>query len=121
MTQCLLVDEDGGERRELSRLFGRFGFSLAESRSAAEALQHCRLHRPDIVVISDQVGGMTSSEFVRRVRRTGHGTAPIVLVCTDKADTDSIGRMIMDGAAECLMKPFDQELLAFKLKQVGLI
>ena len=36
-------------------------------------------------------------------------------------DTDAIGRMIMDGASECIVKPFNQELVSLKLRQVGLI
>ena len=34
----------------------------------------------------------------------------MVLVCTDKPDTDEIGRAIIEGAAEYLLKPFDREI-----------
>ena len=123
MTRCLLVDEDGAERQAVGSLLGAYGFELAETGTADAALQHCRRHQPDIVVTGDRLGGMTASEFVKRVRRTASTgrKQPVVLVYTDRADTEEIGRAIIEGAAEYLLKPFDRELLEFKLRQVGLL
>lgn len=123
MTRCLLVDEDGAERRAVGSLLGSYGFEIAETANTDAALKHCRTHQPDVVVTGDRLGGMAASEFVKRVRRTANNgrRQPVVLVYTDRADTDEIGRAIIEGAAEYLLKPFDRELLEFKLRQVGLI
>jgi len=121
MTQCLLVDEDRMERRELSRLFEGYGFQLAETADAATALRHCQTHSTDVVVMTDRIGAMSSGDFVKRVRKTARGKPPVVLLYTDQPDTETIGRVILEGAAECLMKPLDRDLLEFKLKQVGLL
>ena len=67
------------------------------------------------------LGSMSAGEFVKRVRRAAYGRKPVVLVYTDKANTDEIGSAIIEGAAEFLLKPFDRDLLEFKLKQVGLL
>lgn len=120
MRQCLLVDEDHEERQALSQLLGPYGFRLAETTSADAALKHCRAHSPDIVMTTDRIG-MSPAEFIKRVRGTARGRKPVVLVCTDKPDTGEIGRAIIEGAAEYLLKPFDRELLEFKLRQVGLL
>ena len=53
------------------------------------------------------------------MRRAANGRKPVVLVYTEKANTDEIGSAIIEGAAEFLLKPFDRDLLEFKLKQVG--
>lgn len=121
MTQCLLVDEDRMERWELSRLFGGYGFQLTESADAATALRQCQANTPDVIVMTDRIGGMSSGDFVKKVRKHAKGKRPIVLLYTDQPDTDTIGRVILEGAAECLMKPLDRDLLEFKLKQVGLL
>jgi two-component system, chemotaxis family, chemotaxis protein CheY len=107
MTRCLLVDEDHVERRALSELLGQYGFDMAETASADAALKHC--------------GTMSAGEFVKRVRLAANGRKPVVLVYTEKANTDEIGSAIIEGAAEFLLKPFDRDLLEFKLKQVGLL
>jgi two-component system chemotaxis response regulator CheY len=120
MTQCLLVDEDHSERQALGRLLDPYGFIVAETASADAALKHCRHHTPDIVMTTDRIG-MSPAEFIKRVRGGARGRKPVVLVCTDRPDTGEIGRAIIEGAAEYLLKPFDRELLEFKLKQVGLL
>lgn len=121
MTRCLLVDDNNDTRRELSRVFGHLGFDLAESTTPGDAIDHCRAHGPDVVVVSERLGEAASPDFVKRMRRANRAKTPVVLVYTDRPNAEQIGRMIIDGAAEYLMRPFDQDLLAFKLKQVGLL
>jgi DNA-binding response OmpR family regulator len=120
MTQCLVVDEDQAERKALSDVFRRFGFDLSEAPSADAGLSQCRANAPDVVVVTDRIGA-NSRDFVRRVRRSSKGKPPVVIIYSSNPDTDAIGRMIMDGAAECIVKPFNQELISLKLRQVGLI
>lgn len=121
MTRCLLVDDDRDARRELSLVFGHLGFDLEETASAGDAIDHCRRHPPDVVVVSERIGESGTPDFVKRVRRANRAKAPVVLVYADRPNTEAIGRLINDGAAEYLMRPFDQDLLAFKLRQVGLL
>lgn len=121
MLQCLLVDEDRKGRRELSELFGGLGFDLSETGDADAALRACRVSPPDVVVMTGRMGGMSSADFVRKLRKNRHGKAPVVLLCAERPDTEEIGRVILEGAAECLVRPFDRDLLAFKLRQVGLM
>jgi two-component system, chemotaxis family, chemotaxis protein CheY len=121
MTRCLVVDEDQQERSALGSLLGEYGFELSESGTVDGALQHCRRFAPDVVVTVERLGGMAAAEFVKRIRSASRGRKPVVLVCADKADSGKIGRAIIEGAAEYLLKPFDREILEFKLRQVGLL
>lgn len=121
MTQCLLVDEERKDKRELWTMLGGFGFEMSESADADAALKSCRTSPPDVVVMTSRMAGMSAADFVRKLRKTGRGKAPVVLMCADSPDSEEIGRAILEGAAECLVRPFDRDLLAFKLRQVGLI
>jgi two-component system, chemotaxis family, chemotaxis protein CheY len=118
MTECLLVDIDLKDRRELSEILTGYGFDLTESESADSALRACRAKSPDIIIMADRIG-MASSDFVKRARRAGRGKKPAVLLYTTSPDTQEIGRVILEGSAECLVTPFDRDLLEFKLKQMG--
>ena len=120
MTQCLVVDEDQAERAVLADVFRRFGFDMSEASNADAGLLQCRAKSPDVVVVTDRIGA-DSRDFVRRVRHSGKGKPPVVIIFSSNPDTDAIGRMIMDGASECIVKPFNQELVSLKLRQVGLI
>lgn len=43
-----------------------------------------------------------------------------MLYCSDNSDPESLSALILEGASECLIKPFDDELLEFKLLQSGI-
>jgi two-component system chemotaxis response regulator CheY len=118
MTECLLVDADLKDRRELLDVLAGLGFDLTESESADSALRACRARTPDIIVMADRIG-MASADFVKRARRMGRGKKPAVLLYATSPDTHEIGRVILEGSAECLVTPFDRDLLEFKLKQIG--
>mgnify|MGYP003435752486 CR=1 FL=1 len=120
MTQCLLINEDQSERKALSGYFGDLGFDLSEAANADAGLSQCRASAPDVVVVTEQIG-TRSPDYVRRLQRIGNGKPPVVIIYSSNPDTEAIGRMIMDGAAEVIVKPFSKDLLSFKLKQVGLI
>jgi hypothetical protein len=45
----------------------------------------------------------------------------VVIVCPQEPEAARIGRTIWGGAAECMMKPYDAEILDLKLRQTGII
>jgi CheY-like chemotaxis protein len=120
MAQCLVVDQNRQEREQVSALLSGYGFDLVESEDAEAALKICRTRPPDVIFMADRVA-MARADFIRRAQKAVRGKRPVVLVYTGEANAGSIGRAILDGAAECLVKPFDRELLEFKLRQVGLL
>jgi DNA-binding NtrC family response regulator len=61
-------------------------------------------------------------EFLRHATYQGQRTGrPVVIVYADQPNFETMGEMILDGAAEFLMKPFSKDLLQFKLKQAGVL
>jgi PleD family two-component response regulator len=121
MTQCLLIDENQAERQRLSRLLVGLGIDTAETAVAEEALAFCNDNSPDVVMMAAGAPGRMPKDFVKRMRRSRSGKTPVVIVYADRPDTEMIGRSILEGAADVIMKPFDRDLLQFKLKQAGVI
>ena len=121
MAQCLLIDEDRAERQHLSRLLAGLGIDTAETGAAEEAVAFCNDNSPDVVMMAAGIPGRMPKDFVKRMRRARHGKTPVVIVYADRPDTEMIGRSILEGAADVIMKPFDRDLLRFKLKQAGVI
>jgi len=121
MTQCLIVDSSASERRNLEYLLTPYGFDLAASSDFDDALAYCRRQVPDVVMFADRPGGPDAAGFIRRLRTLGRGHTPIVLVCADEADAENVGRAIWAGATDCLVRPFDAEVLDAKLRMSGLI
>ncbi len=121
MTQCLIVDACEAERSRIQAMLAAYKFDLDVAGHAREALEKCRGAVPDMILMSERLDDMNALDFIKRVRRTWRHRAPVVLVYSDEANPSRIGRAIWEGASECLMQPFDADVLDDKLRQVGII
>jgi two-component system chemotaxis response regulator CheY len=121
MTKCLIVEGSKSDRDSLERLLAAYGFELNSIGDAQSALDQCRRAMPDVVLVADRLGHMDAVSFIKRLRgHTGRGR-PAVFVYGDTGDPEHIGRAIWEGATECLVKPFDAEVLDSKLRQAGVV
>jgi len=121
MTQCLIVDACEAERVRIQQLLEPYQFDLDEAHDAGEALEKCHGDMPELIMISQRLADMHAFDFIKRVRNSRKGRAPVVLVYGEDADPSHIGRAIWEGASECLLQPFDADVLDGKLRQVGLV
>ena len=99
----------------------QFGFKIAIAVDGEEALRLCRGSMPDLIILDHVMPRVDGLEFLRRLQRMRGGDRPVVLFCSGQSDSETLSTAIWEGAAECLVKPFDAELLAFKLQQVGFV
>lgn len=121
MTSVLLIEDDTAERQRLETMLGGLGLDLITRGRAEEALQVCNDNTPDLVMMAAGGSAKRPKDFVKRLRRQNHGKSPIVILYADTPDMEMIGQSILQGAADVIMKPFDRELLQFKLKQAGVL
>lgn len=121
MRSCLIVDAQDATRSAVGGFLAQRRFDVTAVSTAEEALDICRKVMPDVIFYdesADREGG--GAAFIRRLRRSGRGRGPVVLYCAERQDPESLSALIIDGASECLMKPFDDDLLEFKLHQTGI-
>ncbi len=121
MKMCLIVDDSREDRQIAARYLRKFGFLIKQAVDGDEALTMCRQNMPDIILVDHLVPKVDGLEFLKKLKKTRGGTKPVVLFCSRQGDTAALGRALWQGAAECLVKPFDADLLNFKLHQVGAI
>ena len=121
MTKCLLIGDDGIECRRLQQLLDGLGLHTAQTSQPDEALKFCNDNAPDVVMLAAVDAGRRPRDFVRHLRRNVHGKKPVVFLYAETPDTEIIGLSILQGAADVLMKPFDRDILQFKLKQAGVL
>jgi len=118
---CLIVDNDDETRDRFGELLGRHQFDIRQARDGIEALEVCRKAMPDVILVDSSVPKTGGLRFLRHLRRTSNGKRPVVLFCARSGDFRQFGAAIAGGASECLTKPFDAELLDFKLQQSGAV
>ncbi|MCF4165186.1 response regulator [Zavarzinia compransoris] len=121
MKSCLVVDDSRVIRKVARRMLEEIGFSVEEAGDGKEALERCAAAMPDFILLDWNMPVMNGIEFLRALRETPGGDAPIVVFCTTENDIEHIQAALEAGASEYIMKPFDREILEAKLVSVGVL
>ena len=101
----LLVDDEALIREAVPGLLGVLGHRVTTAEGGAEALALLREGlRPDLVILDQNMPGMTGIETLRELRKQ-HPTLP-VLLATGYLESDTAELLRKDGHAKPLSKPF---------------
>jgi len=119
MKSCLVVDDSKVIRMAARRILEQFDFDIREAENGQLAMDACLEEMPDVVLLDWNMPVMDGLEFLVQLRRSSGGDKPRVLFCTTENDLSHIKRALDAGADEYIMKPFNQEIIASKLAQVG--
>ena len=121
MKTCLVVDDSSVIRKVARRILEGLEFEIVEAEDGEQALDACRGHLPDAILLDWNMPKMDGYEFLRSLRKLPGGDGPKVVFCTTENDVAHIARALHAGANEYIMKPFDKEIVEAKFQEVGLI
>ena len=121
MKQILIVDDSRVIRKVAQRILQTLGFLTREAENGLEALTACKTMMPDAILLDWNMPVMDGITFLAELRRLEGGLHPKVVFCTTENEIAQITRAIHAGADEYIMKPFDQQIVASKLEEVGLL
>ena len=99
-----VVDDDESVRESLPDLLQEFGFAVAAFASAEEFLASGRLAETRCLILDVAMPGMSGPDLQRELVQRRE-QVPIVFI-TAHADQSVFPRLIEQGAAACLRKPF---------------
>lgn len=120
MKTCLVVDDSKVIRKVARHILEALQFEVAEACDGAEALARYRIASPDVVLLDWNMPVMSGIEFLRTLGREPAADRPKVVFCTTESGGGHIRAAIEAGADEYVMKPFDRDTLARKLRTIGL-
>ena len=120
MTEFLIVDDSRVVRKVARQILEQLQFGISEAEDGQVALDSCRKHMPDAILLDWNMPNMNGIEFLRALRKEQDGDRPVVLFCTTESEFSFITQAMEAGANEYIMKPFDREIIESKLSEVGL-
>jgi len=118
---CLVVDDSRVVRKVARRILESNGFDVTEAADGQIALDACREHMPDVVLLDWNMPVMDGLTFLKALRKEFGPDNPPVVFCTTETDMRFIEEAMSSGAQEYIMKPFDEDILTGKFAQVGLL
>jgi two-component system chemotaxis response regulator CheY len=122
MKSCLIVDDSQVIRTVARKILEKLDFQIEEATGGKAALEACRRHMPDAVLLDWNMPVMDGIEFLNELRtNVAGGQEPVVVFCSTETDMERIREAMRAGANEYIMKPFDGEILESKFAQTGLL
>lgn len=107
MNQILIIDDDIPVGNMLEEVLAREGYKVLRAYSGTEALLLLSAGQPDLVLLDLMLPGLSGEEVLPRL------SGIPVIVLSARADTGSKVKLLLEGAADYMTKPFDtKELLA---------
>jgi FixJ family two-component response regulator len=110
-----VVDDDASVRRSLARLLKSFGFCTETFASAREFLDRAPFDGPSCVLVDVRMPELSGFDLFERLKAAGHA-APVIFI-TGHGDIPMAVRAIKAGAADFLVKPFDERTLVNAVEQ----
>lgn len=107
MKQIAVIDDDIYIGNMLEELLHLNGYGVLRAYSGTEALMLLARHRPDLVLLDLMLPGLSGEEVLPKIRGIP------VIILSAKVDVQDKVKLLLDGAADYVTKPFDtSELLA---------
>jgi sigma-B regulation protein RsbU (phosphoserine phosphatase) len=108
--RILIVDDDPGILRAVSRILGR-GHQVATALAGPEALHQARHWRPDLAIVDIRLPDMNGFEVTRSLKADRRDIDVILMTGNPEEPDENLIRAIDEGAFYFIQKPFDRGVL----------
>ena len=123
MDRALIIDDSRAIRRILGQTMRELGFAISEAANGKEALDCLETAESPVklILVDWNMPEMNGLEFVSRLRNDKRwDQAKVVMVTTETAMEQMI-KALEAGANEYVMKPFTKDVIADKLRLLGIL
>ena len=119
--KALVVDDSRAMRLMLSRMLQELGFEVSRAGHGREALDHLQAHEDtDLALVDWNMPEMNGIELVEAVRSDARFANLRMMMVTTETEMSQMARALGAGANEYVMKPFTRDVIADKLRLLGL-
>ena len=116
MASCIIADDSKIMRMLLSKIMNNFGYDVTEAENGDELLELCAHQMPDLIICDWQIPLIDGIDVLLKIRSDKKVKQPAFIFCSYIKDTDIIRQALDAGADDFIMRPFDEDIIASKLK-----
>lgn len=123
MTQAMVIDDSRAMRMILSRKLEQFGYTVAQAANGKDALEKIGQDQGNVslFLVDWNMPEMNGLDFIKNLRaQPKFQTTPVMMVTTE-TEADQITAALEAGANEYVIKPFTEDIIEEKLRQLGLL
>jgi CheY-like chemotaxis protein len=117
--RVLLVDDEAGLRRAVTRFLTRRGMTVTAVGEGEEALAQLATQTFDVIVSDVRMPGVAGREFLERLRRTRPEAVQRLIFSTGDTYAPDTAELLQDAGVPSLVKPFDLSRLERLVREVA--
>lgn len=94
------------------------GFQCIKAASGEEGMDYAKSKHPHAILLNQKMPGLSGNEILKHLRNDAETANIPVLILTDENKVADVARALELGARDYIVKPFDNENLIIRLKNV---
>jgi two-component system cell cycle response regulator len=111
--KVLIADDSPVYRRIVQEALCALPLQMIFASSGKQALELCKAHQPDLIILDRVMPDLLGTEFCRVLRSVSPNFMPHIIMLTGSTEKEALIEGLDAGAADYVTKPFhDEELLA---------
>lgn len=123
MLTAMVIDDSRAIRMILANTLAELGYEVCQAANGKEALTAVEHHSGSIslFLVDWNMPEMNGLEFVKHLRSDSRFSSVPLMMVTTETEVGQMMAALEAGANEYVMKPFTKEIIADKLRLMGLI
>ena len=121
MPSCLIADDSKIMRMLLSKIMENFGYRVLEAENGEDLIEQCAQEMPDLIVSDWELPLIDGVDVLLKIRSTTKIKQPIFIFCSQLKNPTLISQALTAGADDFIMRPFDEDIIASKLKIIKIL
>ena len=105
----LIVDDEVSILNSLSSILEDEGYDVSVAKSGMEALKHCAMNPPELMMLDIWMPEMDGLETARRIRLLPGGGATMIVALTANAFAEVRAHCLAEGLDDFLAKPYQPD------------
>ena len=116
MASCIIADSSKIIRMLLSKIMTNFGYDVTVAENGEDLLLQCARNIPNLIICDWNMPLVDGIDVLLKIRSDKRIKQPFFIFCSHITDTNIISQALNAGADDFIMRPFDEDIIASKLK-----
>ena len=121
MLKSIVADDSKTIRMLLVKILQNFGYEVSEAEDGEEVVELSQMKDFDLIIMDYRLPVMDGIDAMYKIRNSHLEKQPKIIFCSALQEEDKINEALSSGADDYIIKPFDEEILACKMKILGLL
>ena len=121
MPSCVIADDSKIMRMLLTKIMENFGYIAQEAEDGEDLLEQCAKDTPDLIISDWKLPLIDGLDVLYKIRSDKKIKQPVFMFCSYIKDEATIKQAIDAGADDFIMRPFDEDIIASKLRIIKVL